>query len=46
VGAILVGKHDQLIPTIEKIIAAINTCELGALLSEMGSTRLSEYYTD
>ena len=38
-AAIVVGKHDQLIPTIEKIIAAINAGELDALLSEMGLTR-------
>lgn len=38
-GAIIVGKPDQLIPTIEKIIAAINAGELDALLSEMGLTR-------
>jgi hypothetical protein len=39
-GAIIVGKPDQLIPTIDKIIAAINAGELDALLSEMGLTRL------
>ena len=38
-GAIIVGKPDQLIPTIDKIIAAINAGELDALLSEMGLTR-------
>ena len=38
-GVIVVGKLDQLIPTIEKIIAAINAGELDALLSEMGLTR-------
>ena len=38
-GAIIVGKPDQLIPTIEKVIAAINAGELDALLSEMGLTR-------
>ena len=38
-GAIIVGKPDQLIPTIEKITAAVNAGELDALLSEMGLTR-------
>ena len=38
-GAIVVGKPDQLIPTIEKIITAINAGELDVLLSEMGLTR-------
>lgn len=37
-SAIIVGKPDQLVPTIEKIIAAINAGELDGLLSEMGHT--------
>jgi hypothetical protein len=37
-SAIIVEKPDQLVPTIEKIIAAINAGELDGPLSEMGHT--------
>ena len=37
--AIVVGKPDQLVPTIEKIIAAVNAGELDAHLAEMGLAR-------
>ena len=37
--AIIVGKPDQLVPTIEMIIAAINAGELDGHLAEMGLTR-------
>ena len=38
-SAIVVGKPDQLIPTIETIIAAINAGELDGHLAQMGLTR-------
>jgi hypothetical protein len=38
-GAIIVGKPDQLIPTIDKLISAINAGELDIPLSEMGLSR-------
>jgi len=37
--AIVVGKPDQLVPTIETIIAAINAGELDGHLAHMGLTR-------
>jgi hypothetical protein len=37
--AVVVGKPDQLVPTIETIITAINAGELDEQLSEMGLTR-------
>ena len=37
--AIVVGKPDQLVPTIETIIAAINAGELDGHLAQMGLTR-------
>ena len=37
--AVVVGKPDQLVPTIETIITAINAGELDGQLSEMGQAR-------
>ena len=37
--AVVVGKPDQLVPTIETIITAINAGELDGQLSEMGVAR-------
>ncbi len=37
--AVVVGKPDQLVPTIETIITAINAGELDGQLSEMGLAR-------
>lgn len=37
--AIIVGKPDQLVPTIDTIIAAVNAGELDGQLAEMGLTR-------
>ena len=38
-GAVIFGKHDKLVPTIAKIMTAINAGALNALLSEMGLMR-------